>query len=292
LDRSFSDDGRVLTDFADGSEGGGDRVDDVAIQADGKILAAGTTYAPGATTTDFALARYNPDGTLDLTFSDDGKVITDFLEASDDDARAVAIQPDGKILVVGWTREAPSSQEDFALARYNPDGTPDDTFSGDGKVTTDFFSLEDMGDAVAIQPDERIVAGGLASQGINEYFALARYETDGQLDQSFGREGNITTDFGAPVSVFSDIALQIDRKIVAAGRGSPRGTASDMALARYNPDGTLDRTFRPRGIAGQDPVAGGNTSASARLPLAVPAIGWRDRRLDPLDDPANGRIGA
>lgn len=143
LDPSFSADGRETTDLGPGPG----QAQAVARQADGKIVTAGTSAD------DFALARYNPDGSLDTTFSDDGKLTTDF--GSRDEANAVAVQNDGKIVAAGNADES----NDFALARYNADGSLDTTFSGDGKVTTDFGS-SGAARAVSVQGDGKIVAAG------------------------------------------------------------------------------------------------------------------------------------
>jgi len=154
LDTSFSGDGKETTDFA----GDSDSAWGVAVQPGGKVVVA------GGSNSDFALARYNADGSLDTSFSDDGKQTTDF-GGGFDYGSDVAIQPDGKIVVVG------EGAGDFALARYDADGSLDASFSGDGKQTTDFAGGYDGGRGVALQPDGKIVAVG--SAGSN--FALARY---------------------------------------------------------------------------------------------------------------------
>jgi uncharacterized delta-60 repeat protein len=138
----------------------------VAIQGDGKIVAAGFAGSDF----DFALARYNTDGSLDTTFGGDGKVTTDFAgSGSRDEAHAVAIQGDGKIVAAGLA--VVSGIFDFALARYNTDGSLDTIFSGDGKVTTDFAGDFDVANGVVIQANGRIVAAGFAGDD----FGLARY---------------------------------------------------------------------------------------------------------------------
>jgi uncharacterized delta-60 repeat protein len=159
LNPTFSGDGKVVTNFSTQYE----RAFAVAIQADGKIVAAGE--GSGGLGGRFALVRYNPDGTLDLTFSGDGKLLTNFTTGFDQ-AFAVAIQPDGKIVAANFRR--------FALTRYNPDGTLDPTFGGDGKVTTNFTAGDDYANGVAIQADGRMVAAGRAG-GSGGRFALARY---------------------------------------------------------------------------------------------------------------------
>ncbi|MGI9113087.1 MAG: delta-60 repeat domain-containing protein [Gaiellaceae bacterium] len=238
LDLTFGTGGKVTTDFASGA----DFALGVAIQSDGKIVAAGNTSPVGGVGVDFALARYNLDGSLDASFGSGGRVTTDF-GSRIDAAAAVAVQPDGRIVAVGI------SADDFALARYNPDGSLDASFGSGGKVTTDFGG-RDQGNAVAIQADGKIVAAGMGAKieapglGIGD-LALARYHRDGSLDASFGIGGKRTTEFGLG-DIAYELALQADGKIVAAGRASAPG-GSNFALARYNLDGGLDPTFGSRG---------------------------------------------
>ena len=155
LDPTFSGDGRQTTNFAPDSD---DEANDVAIQSDGKIVVVGgNSVIGGGPANNFILARYNPNGTLDTTFSGDGKQETDF--GGYDSANGVAIQADGKIVVVGVSSiNSTTNGAAFVLARYNPDGSLDTSFSGDGKqaIGTDFDSATD----VAIQADGRIVAVG------------------------------------------------------------------------------------------------------------------------------------
>jgi uncharacterized delta-60 repeat protein/uncharacterized repeat protein (TIGR01451 family) len=233
LDTSFDGDGKVTTDFG----ASGDDAFGVAIQGDGKIVAAGGAF-PGSTL-DFALARYNPDGSLDPTFDTDGKVTTDFLGATDQ-ANAISIQGDGKIVAAGLAFV--SGNADFALARYNPDGSLDPTFDTDGKVTTDFGASGDNAFGVAIQADGKIVAAGSAIVSGNREFGLARYNPDGSLDPTFDTDGKVTTDVAGSIDEAHAISIQGDGKLVAAGRAL-LGSNADFALARYNPDGSLDPGF-------------------------------------------------
>ncbi len=222
LDPTFSTDGKVTTDFA----GGFDEAFAVALQPDGKIVAAGGAVV-GSSPFDFALTRYNPDGSLDPTFGTDGKATTDF--GGTDEALAMALQPDGKIVAAGqaFTGSSPDFAVDFAVARYNPDGSLDSTFGTGGKVTTDFAGF-DAARAVALQPNGKIVAAG----GSSFDFAVARYKKHGSLDPSFGPGGKVTTDFASSTDVARAVALQPDGKIVAAGDAAT-GTSFDFALARY-----------------------------------------------------------
>ena len=222
LDTTFSGDGKVITDF-----GGDDGGNSVVMQADGKILVVGSTY--NGSSSDIALARYNTDGTLDTNFSDDGKATTNF-----GSGHCVVMQGDGKILVAG--SESNDSGNDFALARYNSDGSLDTTFSGDGKVTTDFGEGDDHGYSVVMQPDGKIIVAGFDFNYSGD-FVLARYNADGTLDTTFSDDGKVVTDFGGDDYGFS-VVMQPDGKIIVAGLRS-----FDFAVARYNSDGTLDTTF-------------------------------------------------
>ncbi|MFC1779993.1 putative Ig domain-containing protein, partial [Thermodesulfobacteriota bacterium] len=216
----------------------------IAVQEDGKILAAGMAYGNGYP--DWALARLNPEGTLDSTFSIDGKTTTsfDFLSQHpvSELAFSVVTQVDGKILVAGRIQDAFGNYQDFALVRYNSDGSLDTSFSGDGRVNTDFASSDDYGQSVALQPDGKILVAGYSF--IDDYadFALARYNTDGSLDTSFSGDGKVTTDFASSSDYGRSVALQPDGKILVAGSGYIDDYA-DFALARYNSDGSLDTSF-------------------------------------------------
>jgi uncharacterized delta-60 repeat protein len=174
----------------------------------------------------FALARYNTDGTLDTSFGTDGKVTTNFTPGADG-ANSAAVQTNGKIVAAGLAGDADTK---FALARYNVDGTLDTSFSSDGKVRTNFTGDFDTANDLAIQADGKVVAAGFAG-GANTTFALARYETDGTLDTSFGGDGRVTTNFTADFDAAFALALQADGKIVAAGFAE--GANPRFALARY-----------------------------------------------------------
>jgi uncharacterized delta-60 repeat protein len=218
LDPSFGSGGEVTTDF-----GGSDSAQAVAIQSDGKIVAAGLSGSG-----DFALVRYNPDGSPDSSFGNGGTLTTDF--GGFDAASALAIEPDGRIVAAGR-----SGSGDFALARYNPDGSLDPSFGSGGKLTTDFGGF-DAAFGVALQSDGKIVAAGQGGSSFD--FALARYNPDGSLDASFGTGGKLTTDFAA-FEAATAVAIQPDGKIVTTGSTS----SGDFALVRYNVDGSLDASF-------------------------------------------------
>ena len=179
LDTSFGGDGKVVTNLTRRN----DAASALAIQADGKIV-----LARGG---GFGVARYSSDGTLDASFSGDGRAFVNFTSGYDS-AIGVAIQADGKIVAAGMAGSGPDKHPVFALARWNSDGTLDASFGVNGKVMTDFTSGTDFAEGVAIQADGKIVVVGEAGPG---KFALARYNSDGTLDASFGVKGKVMTDF-------------------------------------------------------------------------------------------------
>src|SRR6266540_618408 len=202
LDPGFGRGGRVVTDFARGAE----EAFAVAVQADGKLVAAGRTGEGGGSALgDWALARYRTDGKLDHGFGKSGKVKLDFSGAGgDDQVNALAVQADGRLLAAGF---APNG---WALARFRTDGTLDPSFGVGGKVASPFSGQIR---ALALTPDGQIVAAGF----IGSDFALARYNADGTLDAAFGTGGVVTTGFGDLFAEAHAVAIQADGKIVAAG---------------------------------------------------------------------------
>jgi uncharacterized delta-60 repeat protein len=232
-DSHFSGDGKQTTDFGGRSDSG----HAVVVQPDGKTLVVGTVDS-GAGDLAFGIARYDPDGSLDPTFSDDGKQLTDF-SAGDDEANAVALDGD-KILVAGH------SENNFAIARYDADGTLDSSFSGDGMETTVIGSAS-WGEGVAVQADGKIVVGG-AARDDGTSFAVARYNDDGSLDLTFDDDGIQTTQTDPSLHGDEDwghaVAIQADQKIVVAGESG----SYEFAVVRYDSDGSLDTSFSGDGI--------------------------------------------
>jgi uncharacterized delta-60 repeat protein len=232
LDLSFGNAGKVITDV-----GNEDGVSSVAVQTDGKILVAGVTK--NATNYDFALVRYNTNGTLDNLFGNGGIVTTDI--DSSETAYSMAIQSDGKIVLAGLI-----VNQDFALVRYNSNGTLDNTFGTGGKLITDISGTASLLTAVVIQNDGKIVLASKVHQLNDDDIVLIRYNSNGTLDNTFGNGGIQTTDIaGANEGAYS-IALQTDSKIVVCGSSSAVNTK--IALLRYNTNGTLDNTFGIGGI--------------------------------------------
>ena len=241
LDPSFGTGGIVTTAIG----GGHDLVGSEAIQSDGKIVVAGTSH--NGTDNDFAVVRYNTDGSLDTSFDTDGKVTTDF--GGNDNGSAVAIQTDGKIVVAGSSNYP--GNFDFAVARYNSDGSLDTTFDTDGLVTTNVDILHDPAYAVAIQSDGKIVVAGYGRirplQPVNNDFVVMRYNTDGSLDTTFDTDGMVVTNIGGGQDQAYGVALQSDGKIVVVGYSNV-GSNYDLVLVRYNTDGSLDNGFDTDGI--------------------------------------------
>jgi uncharacterized delta-60 repeat protein len=267
LDRSFGDGGVVRTMFAQC----GCRAYDVAVQRDGRIVAVGWRFRYGDAQDDdlFAVARYLPDGRLDRSFSRDGLASIDF-GFGDDVAHAVAVQPDGKIVVAGHgTRNRYRTEDDFAFVRFRRDGALDRGFGGDGLVTVDFGGRRyDAAHALAVQPNGAIVAAG--SSGGREAapgIALLRLRRDGSLDRTFGSGGRRLTSPSAHGGYSHAVLRQPDGRIVVAGRvfGDEKRDASDWVLARYGTGGRLDASFGRGGIAFSDYGTGADSAEGLAL---------------------------
>jgi uncharacterized delta-60 repeat protein len=248
LDQTFGVGGKVTADFGRYSSIG----NALAIQTDGKIIAAGNSSAIGIFFgDDFIVARFNPDGSLDSTFGSGGRVITDFF-AYQDQIRDVAIQPDGKIVAVGFARTSAVPLSYVAIVRYNPDGSVDQSFGSGGTVLTLPPGGFGFGNAVVVQPDGRIVVAGRSDDEGSADFALWRYNPDGTVDSSFGDGGFVSTDFFGGFNGAFSLILQPDGKLVAGGFEGHDSTGSNYALVRYNPDGGLDATFGSGGRVSTD----------------------------------------
>jgi uncharacterized delta-60 repeat protein len=205
----------------------------VLIQPDGKIVAAGSAKNP-ATYYDFALARYLPNGALDIGFGNSGKVRTDFGVQNLDQARAAVLQPDGKIVAAGFA-SLDFGDTRFGVARYHVNGSLDTSFHGDGKARLHFGSCCERANSVLLQPDGKLVVVGFPdSESSDSDFVLARLDAGGELDPSFGKRGRVRTSFGSLNGGANAAALQPDGKIVAVGFQATSGSQSaEFALARY-----------------------------------------------------------
>ena len=248
LDSTFGAGGKVTVTFNSVS----DYLFAVAVQSDGKIVAAGSTSG-----TSFLLARFNADGTLDQAFGNNGSVETTFGDQTAA-ARAIAVQADGKIIVVGTSGAGSYSElNDFALARYNSDGSLDQSFGGGtGKFKTHFPGSGNTGSSatcVAFQPDGKVVVGGYYKKNDRtpHQFALARYNSDGTLDSAFGQAGKVMTGMGTGDALSFGIALQSNGRIVLAGY-SYTAQGHDFSLIGYTANGAVDSTFGNGGFMTTD----------------------------------------
>src|SRR5206468_652342 len=173
---------------------------------------------------DFAVVRYNANGSLDATFGAGGKVTTS-IGSDEDDAYALALQPDGKLVAAGETLNG--VRYDFALVRYNANGSLDATFGAGGKVTTPVGSADDYADALLVQPDGKLVAAGNV-EGSDRDFAVVRYNADGSLDGSFGTGGKVITPLGSSDDVAFSLVLQPDGKLRSEEHTSELQSRSDL----------------------------------------------------------------
>jgi uncharacterized delta-60 repeat protein len=238
LDTGFGSSGSTTTDLS----GSSDRSSSIAIQPDGKIVLGG--YAFNGTSFDFAIARYNTDGTPDTSFNGSGKAITDLGTASVDMGYSVTVQPDGKLLVAGWTDAVTAGNNDFGLVRYNSNGSLDTSFNLTGKVTTSFSAGGDLALSVTVQSDGKVLVAGQSGTSGNN-FAVARYNTDGSLDSTFNGTGKVDTEFttsGSSEDRGAMVTIDASGKIIVVGTSTKSGNY-DFAIARYNSNGSLDTRF-------------------------------------------------
>ncbi len=225
-----------------------DEAEAVVIQPDGKILVAGTCG------NDFCIARYNPNGTLDTSFNVVGTRVLSVTGGSDE-GRALALQPDGKILVAGTCEfvQIPSSRRDFCVARINADGTNDNSFGSLGRVTTQVGSGNARAHSMAVYPSGKILLAGECEGAANLDFCLVRYTVTGALDDSsqpginFGSTGKRIHPIGAVDDRARSVVLQPDNQILVAGYCDNATGNDNFCIARLGVSGSLDSTFSSNG---------------------------------------------
>jgi uncharacterized delta-60 repeat protein len=241
LDKSFSGDGEAHTPCGS--------IESMAIDSQNRIVVAGDAPNPADPEGRdvFAVGRLNVNGTPDSSFSGDGCVLTPIGGVKDDEARGVTIDHAGRIVASGISLEGKPAGSSFAVARYMPDGSPDNSFSGDGQLRTDFPHVAyARGGGVALDSKGRIVVSGLA----DSRFAVARYGPRGGLDPSFSGDGMVTTAMGAESGYPPLVTIDDSDRIVVGGSAYPTGSSnSHLALARYRPNGALDQSFSSDGKA-------------------------------------------
>ncbi|HEY6566798.1 MAG TPA: delta-60 repeat domain-containing protein, partial [Actinomycetota bacterium] len=233
LDRTFGGDGKQTT-FNRGGTGYA-----VAIDANGRIVVAGYTLTGQ---TDLAVARFLPDGKPDKSFGGDGRVITDL--GGTDYGFDVAIHPDGGIVVVGERDTRSGSRA--AVVRYLPRGKRNKDFGGDGIVLTSFGKKYQGANAVVVSADGNITIGGFTSNGSTAKWAMARYGPRGVLDKRFGGNGKVTVDLAPADEQINDMVLAKGGGLVATGSASS-GMTPRFAIARFRPNGSLDKRFGHKG---------------------------------------------
>lgn len=239
LDPAFGANGMVTADLQSGYD---DYIYAMALQADGRILVAGTIDEPKMA--DMVLVRFLPSGIMDNSFGEAGKTRIDF-NGSSDRALAMALQPDGKIVLAGTTDNMKGENHDLALARILPNGTPDQKFGNGGKVQTELGGDESC-HTLLIQADGRILVAGSTSAGEDIDFALVRYESNGAIDATYTSRGledidpiiGVRTDFLGDDHAFC-AALQADGKAVVAGETALPTGGAYLAMARYLPGKSL-----------------------------------------------------
>ncbi|NOQ71830.1 MAG: T9SS type A sorting domain-containing protein [Crocinitomix sp.] len=249
LDETFGVDGVTTTSLGLGEAS----CNSIRIQEDGKIIVVGVYLLAEEGPSDIAMARYNSDGTLDVSFGTDGIVITNSEDSEVwDGGMRVEIQADGKLLVMAFNYE---DDLEFLLLRYNTDGTLDDTFGDEGIVAPIIGSYSDESEGLNIlfDGDENILvvssAFGMGESHVN--FSIVKYDSDGDLDLTFGTDGQVLTNIMVTDGISSndygsDIAFQSDGKLVVGGMIYDEEGA--FAVARYSAAGTLDESFGTDGV--------------------------------------------
>jgi uncharacterized delta-60 repeat protein len=256
----------------------------LALQSDGKIVVGG-----GGNSSKWDIARFNANGTLDVTFANNGKLE---VEAGGGSAWAVAFQSvtiglgsEQRILVGGAMRPVVGQGEDFGLIRLTPSGALDSSFgpSGNGQVVKDFCGEQDRVRGIGLDSSNRIVLGGFArinnGSSVQANFALARFTQDGVLDATFGdgvteRMGTSVVSFLGGRHTVWGLGIQPDGKILLSGAtDTGDGAATYVALARFNADGTRDSTFGTGGVVATDASDGVTLTDSSGQKLALQADG-------------------
>ncbi|WP_165065993.1 Ig-like domain-containing protein [Paludisphaera rhizosphaerae] len=220
----------------------------VAVQPDGKIVVAGFFTARYGARWSMQLVRLTADGQLDDSFGTQGWVTLAPTSGSYNEIYDITVLPDGKILFGGCISNV-GSDEDFAVGRLNEDGSLDTTFGNGGYATTSFSVGSDLGRALVVQPDGKILLAGSKGGGTGDMtFALARWTADGRLDSTFGSAGRVETKVPGIYGRVNDILIQPDGKILVAGYSSNAGIPGyGSSLVRYTTSGTLDASFGVNG---------------------------------------------
>ncbi len=256
-DPTFNGNGVVMNSFGTT----GNAANAIAVQSDGKIVLAGNAF------TQFAVLRYNTNGTLDSTFNGTGKFTVDF-GSGINQANAVQIQSDGKIVAAGYAVIGGAAY-DMVAVRLKTNGVGDSSFGVFGEAAVQIGSPGCLANAMVIQPDGKILMGGYSASGSAVDFALARYTTNGVLDTSFNGNGQVVTSISLGQNLGMAVGLQPDGKILMAGSSDILGQMEYVAV-RYSTNGLIDTTY---GLNGFGFVDFGDDSDNNLSALAVDATG-------------------
>jgi uncharacterized delta-60 repeat protein len=283
LDRSFGSGGLVAHDL-----GTFPMPRTVALQADGSILVGGQVECPDLQLC-FGIARYRPNGSIDSSFGASGVARATFPDARCGcEIHDLAVQKNGRIVAVGWRFRGGDAQDDMllAVARFLPDGRLDRSFSHDGRLSFDFGYGDDLGSAVAVQPDGRIVVGGVASyrNRTEADFAVVRLRPNGTRDRTFSGDGVQSVNFaGRRYDDLYGLDLQPDGHIVAAGLSAVGYRREDprIAVLRLDRNGKLNRRFGKRLLK---PAANGGYARAVLADksggIVVGGLAYDDSKLD------------
>ena len=244
IDSSFGTNGQVTTSFSEYNSSGAN-LNDVVVLPNGKIVAVGSVRVPD-TFTPFSrvslfILRYNSDGSLDMTFNGNGKYIYSsggFVTS----AEAIAVQPDGKFLVTGYTGSVIKGYIPYKSLLFRFSGNGLDAAFGVGGIVVTQVSGETQGHSIALQPDGKIVVGGRTTSNFRFDLSLTRYNSDGSIDSNFGSSGRVIR-VGENLSEAVDVLIQPDGRIVAIGSIFANSNSEGFALLRFNPDGSPDQSF-------------------------------------------------
>jgi uncharacterized delta-60 repeat protein len=249
-DNSFGTGGIVLTNVENSSN-----VYGIALQSNGKIVLSG--YSSDGTKTGISHVRYNVNGAIDTTFGSGGIALKKFSQSPDVEAWAMAIDADDNIVTTGIIYD--TAYNKISVTKFLSNGDTDTSFGSGGIVVTSVSNSDDFGNAVTIQPDGKILLTGDSKNSI----VIARYNANGTLDQTFGTDGTVLSDFGTSESEAYGITIQNDGKIIIAGVSGPNAmnTNGNYGLARFNPDGTIDNSFGTNGKVVSDISSGHNDVA-------------------------------
>jgi uncharacterized delta-60 repeat protein len=239
LDSGFNVDGQLVSNF-----GNSDNAIALTVQNNGRIVVGGY-YTDASSNSHFEIVRYTSAGLLDPSFNGTGLATVNFGNAQDF-LSAIEIQNNGKIIAGGYTYVNGSTN--LALARLTSEGTLDLSFGNAGLVTTDIDSSMDILNCLLLQPDGKIIAGGLSEIGSNQDFIITRYAVNGILDDKFGAAGKLIGYYPEKEIGYSEGMLQPDGKIIVSGQTYDGVTVQNF-LSRFKPNGSIDPYYGQHGTA-------------------------------------------